>query len=74
MINSKFKFHGARYIIHNETPTFLAEIIEKNGNIDIKPVEFDKIDFSKVGVMQFATLMREMGDWFVENQHLRPKL
>lgn len=55
------------FVVHNLHPYFLAEVfVNVDGSKDILPIlEYEPLKYSEIGINRLAALMREMGDWYV---------
>lgn len=55
---------GTEYVLHTDNPRYLAIVDIKNPLSQINPIQW--IDEPNLqDVQSLATLMREMGDWYV---------
>lgn len=63
LICDSHEYPDREFVLHTQFPKFLAEAIEKDGTIEIKPVLWLESG-EVVDVGYNARLMREMGDWY----------
>ena len=58
------------FVLHTDTPRFLAQVFETELGTEIRPVqEYEKWP-TETTAQSAASLMREMGDWYAEQQLL----